>query len=156
MGLLDHMVVLFLIFGGTSLLFSIVTVPIYIWGRGGLIVIDGAVFQVVSFGTWATSAGRELTFIEFPLIAKHLLIFFYSSQQPLTEAYHSPLTVEKTMVQRELVYSSGCMASRHAAEQWVATAGDWKVKPGDFPGNPVVKTPCSLCRGRGFTPWSGN
>ena len=27
---------------------------------------------------------------------------------------------------------------------------------GDFPGGPVVKTPCSQCRGHGFNPWSGN
>ena len=26
----------------------------------------------------------------------------------------------------------------------------------DFPGGPVVKTPHSQCRGRGFDPWSGN
>ena len=26
----------------------------------------------------------------------------------------------------------------------------------DFPGGPVVKTPCSQCRGPGFDPWSGN
>ena len=26
----------------------------------------------------------------------------------------------------------------------------------DFPGGPVVKTPCSQCRGHGFDPWSGN
>ena len=25
----------------------------------------------------------------------------------------------------------------------------------DFPGGPVVKTPCSQCRGPGFDPWSG-
>ena len=27
---------------------------------------------------------------------------------------------------------------------------------GDFPGSPVVKTPCFQCKGRGFHPWSGN
>ena len=27
---------------------------------------------------------------------------------------------------------------------------------GDFPGSPVVKTPCFHCRGHGFDPWSGN
>ena len=26
----------------------------------------------------------------------------------------------------------------------------------DFPGGPVVKTPCFHCRGHGFNPWSGN
>ena len=26
----------------------------------------------------------------------------------------------------------------------------------DFPGGPVVKTPCSQCRGPGFYSWSGN
>ena len=26
----------------------------------------------------------------------------------------------------------------------------------DFPGGPVGKTPCSLCRGPGFNPWLGN
>ena len=26
----------------------------------------------------------------------------------------------------------------------------------DFPGGPVAKTLCSLCRGPGFNPWSGN
>ena len=26
----------------------------------------------------------------------------------------------------------------------------------DFPGSPVVKTPCFQCRGCGFDPWSGN
>ena len=26
----------------------------------------------------------------------------------------------------------------------------------DFPSGPVVKTPCSLCRGPGFNPWSGS
>ena len=26
----------------------------------------------------------------------------------------------------------------------------------DFPGGPVVKTPCSQCRGPRFDPWSGN
>ena len=26
---------------------------------------------------------------------------------------------------------------------------------GDFPGGPVVKTPCSQCRGPGFESWSG-
>ena len=25
-----------------------------------------------------------------------------------------------------------------------------------FPGGPVVKTPCSQCRGPRFNPWSGN
>ena len=27
---------------------------------------------------------------------------------------------------------------------------------GDFPGGPVVKTPCFQFRGRGFDPWWGN
>ena len=27
---------------------------------------------------------------------------------------------------------------------------------GDFPGSPVVKTPCFHCRGHGFNPWSRN
>ena len=26
----------------------------------------------------------------------------------------------------------------------------------DFPGGPVVKTPCFHCRGHRFDPWSGN
>ena len=26
----------------------------------------------------------------------------------------------------------------------------------DFPGGPVVKTPCSQCRGPGLEPWSRN
>ena len=26
----------------------------------------------------------------------------------------------------------------------------------DIPGGPVVKTPCSQCRGHGFNPWLGN
>ena len=26
----------------------------------------------------------------------------------------------------------------------------------DFPGGPVVETPCSQCRGHEFHPWSGN
>ena len=26
----------------------------------------------------------------------------------------------------------------------------------DFPGGPVVKTPCSQCRGPRFHPWLGN
>ena len=26
----------------------------------------------------------------------------------------------------------------------------------DFPGGPVVKTPCFQCRAPGFDPWSGN
>ena len=26
----------------------------------------------------------------------------------------------------------------------------------DFPGGPVVKTPCFQCRGHEFDPWSGN
>ena len=26
----------------------------------------------------------------------------------------------------------------------------------DFPGSPVVKTPCFHCRGRRFDPWVGN
>ena len=28
--------------------------------------------------------------------------------------------------------------------------------PWDFPGGPVVKTPCFPCRGREFDPWLGN
>ena len=28
--------------------------------------------------------------------------------------------------------------------------------PGDFPGSPLAKTPCSQCRGPRFKPWSGN
>ena len=31
-----------------------------------------------------------------------------------------------------------------------------KEEEGDFPGSPVVKTPCFYCRGHGFNPWSGN
>ena len=31
-----------------------------------------------------------------------------------------------------------------------------KTPDRDFPGGPVVKTPCFQCRGRGFDPWSGN
>ena len=27
---------------------------------------------------------------------------------------------------------------------------------GELPGSPVVRTPCSHCRGHGFHPWSGN
>ena len=27
---------------------------------------------------------------------------------------------------------------------------------GNFPGNPVVKTPCPQCRVQEFSPWSGN
>ena len=53
---------------------------------------------MVNFGIQATSGGKKLTFIEFPLIVKHLLNFFYSSQEPLREAYHAPLKVEKTMI----------------------------------------------------------
>ena len=30
-----------------------------------------------------------------------------------------------------------------------------KVTKGDFPGGPVVKTPCFQCRGCRFHPWSG-
>ena len=26
----------------------------------------------------------------------------------------------------------------------------------DFPGGPIVKTPCCQCRGSGFNPWLGN
>ena len=26
----------------------------------------------------------------------------------------------------------------------------------EFPGGPVVRTPCFYCRGLGFDPWSGN
>ena len=26
----------------------------------------------------------------------------------------------------------------------------------EFPGSPVVRTPCFHCRGPGFNPWSGN
>ena len=26
----------------------------------------------------------------------------------------------------------------------------------DFPGGPMAKTPCSQCRGPGFSPWLGN
>ena len=26
----------------------------------------------------------------------------------------------------------------------------------EFPGGPVVRTPCFHCRGPGFDPWSGN
>ena len=26
----------------------------------------------------------------------------------------------------------------------------------EFPGGPVVRTPCFHCRGHGFDPWSGN
>ena len=63
-----------------------------------MIVIDGAIFEMVNFGIQATSGGKKLTFIEFPLIVKHLLNFFYSSQEPLREAYHAPLKVEKTMI----------------------------------------------------------
>ena len=32
----------------------------------------------------------------------------------------------------------------------------FKKKCRDFPGGPVVGTPCFHCRGRGFKPWSGN
>ena len=31
-----------------------------------------------------------------------------------------------------------------------------KEKDRDFPGGPVVKTPCFHCRGNGLHPWSGN
>ena len=31
-----------------------------------------------------------------------------------------------------------------------------KFQPGDFPGSPVVKTPCFHCRGHRLDPWSGN
>ena len=34
--------------------------------------------------------------------------------------------------------------------------GHFKIADGDFPCGPVVKTPCSQCRGHGFDPWSGN
>ena len=32
----------------------------------------------------------------------------------------------------------------------------FKLKPREFPGGPVAKTPCSRCRGPGFDPWLGN
>ena len=31
-----------------------------------------------------------------------------------------------------------------------------RKKQEDFPGGPVLKTPCFHCRGRGFDPWSGS
>ena len=31
-----------------------------------------------------------------------------------------------------------------------------KLPPGDFPGGPVAKTPCSQCKGPELDPWSGN
>ena len=34
--------------------------------------------------------------------------------------------------------------------------GHLKGRPGDFPGDPVVKTPRSQCKGHRFHPWSGN
>ena len=30
------------------------------------------------------------------------------------------------------------------------------VGSGDFPGSPVIKTPCCHCRGHGFNPWLVN
>ena len=33
---------------------------------------------------------------------------------------------------------------------------DFKRLVTDFPGGPVVKTPCFHCRGHGFDPWLGN
>ena len=30
------------------------------------------------------------------------------------------------------------------------------MEAGNFPGDPVAKTPCSQCRGHGFDPWSEN
>ena len=33
---------------------------------------------------------------------------------------------------------------------------DVKQAASDFPGDPVVKTMCFQCRGRGFDPWSGD
>ena len=32
----------------------------------------------------------------------------------------------------------------------------FKKQSRDFPGIPVVKTPCSQCRGYGLNPWLGN
>ena len=37
--------------------------------------------------------------------------------------------------------------------QYMCIKCKWKW---DFPGDPVVKTPCSQCRGHRFHPWSGN
>ena len=34
--------------------------------------------------------------------------------------------------------------------------GYYKDAAWDFSGGPVIKTPCSQCRGHGFDPWSGN
>ena len=31
--------------------------------------------------------------------------------------------------------------------------GIYRKKSSDFPGGPVVKTPCFHCRGHGFDPW---
>ena len=33
---------------------------------------------------------------------------------------------------------------------------DNKGKRWDFPGSPIVRTPCFHCRGHGFDPWSGH
>ena len=35
-------------------------------------------------------------------------------------------------------------------------AGPILEKKKEFPGSPVVKTPCSQSRGHGFNPWLGN
>ena len=36
------------------------------------------------------------------------------------------------------------------------TSGGIETEYTNFPGGPVAKIPCSLCRGSGFDPWSGN
>ena len=55
------------------------------------------------------------------------------------------------------LYKKYCQVKKNTSSCLKIRKISWlKVKMRDFSGDPVVKTPCFLCKGHRFDPWSGN
>ena len=73
-----------------------------------------------------------------------------------------PLLCFNGYLMREISLKVGVGAERRVSGLKLVVSGtvyrsnDRYWAPWDFPGGPVVRTPCSQCRGPGFDPWSGN
>ena len=62
---------------------------------------------------------------------------------------HTPTHVEVQVHTSDLLY-------KNPTFQNTQPHSDIKRCAREFPGSPVVRTPCFHCRGPGFDPWSGN
>ena len=93
------------------------------------------------------------------LLVLHLLLFPVPLGVEILKKKGSAdwLASIKGAVSQGLVTGSGSLrmgGTRQIFHWYTVTLKDNRIW--DFPGGPVVKTPCFHCRGCGFNPWSGN